>query len=430
MEFSAISKILLVFLAVLAANRLRLPLGLALVGGGVFLELWTGRSLATVSHDLGLSLLRPELWLLVINITLIMEVGHFMAAGPNARAIISAARRWGGRHGYAASLILIPAVLGLVPMPGGALFSAPLIGRTVENSRQTPAWKAAVNYWFRHVLEYWWPLYPVVIVTLSIFSIETWKFMAIQSPFTLVSVAAGYFFLLRNHLHKLPPPETGSENTSSLSHVLLPIFLIVACTLLLPGVFRHFLPRASSTVAELLAMLAGLAGGLLLVARDQRRPGAAVLFKNLFTGQSLNVLFTLGGVMIFQSLLSASELLPIAGRELTNGRVPLALVIALLPFIAGLVTGIAIGFAGTAFPIIVGFIGLEGAGLPTLSTLVLAFSMGYAGMMLSPVHLCLLLTRDYFAAPFLGLYRYLLPCVLSVMAAGVGLHFLLGAIGW
>ena len=40
MEFSAVAKILIVFFAVLAASRIRVPLGAGLIGGGLALDLW------------------------------------------------------------------------------------------------------------------------------------------------------------------------------------------------------------------------------------------------------------------------------------------------------------------------------------------------------------------------------------------------------
>ena len=432
MELAATFKILLTFAGVLLLNRLRLSLGLALLLGGLALDLWSGRGPVTVGADLGWALLRPELWLLVVNITLIIEVGHFMAADANARVIINAARRLGGRRGQVISLVLIPAAIGLVPMPGGALFSAPLIDQTIRTSGPTPEWKAAVNYWFRHILEYWWPLYPVVIITLSIFTVSTWQFMALQVPFTLVSVASGYFFLLRPHPDAvLPLPAAETTPGDRLLPVLMPILLIVLTTLLLPPLFASLLPATSSgAMRKMLAMLTGLMAALVLIRHTSRRTDGQRLFQNLFTAKSGNVTLTLIGVMVFQSMLNASSLLPEAGRELTASHVPVLAIVALLPFLAGLVTGIAVGFAGTAFPLLVGLLEAGTPGLSPLATLVLAFSMGYAGMMLSPIHLCFVLTKDFFAAPFLRVYRHILPCVASVMAAGIILSVLLGQLGW
>jgi len=424
MEFSAVAKILFVFFGVLAVSRLRIPLGLGLIGGGLLLDLWAGKSVQDLPADLWLAFMRPELWLLAITITLIMEIGHFMASEENGRAITSLARRIGGRRGKAVSLILIPAAIGMVPMPGGALFSAPLVGLTAENSGNSAEWKAAVNYWFRHILEYWWPLYPVVIVTLSIFTLPTWKFMLLQIPFTFVSLSAGYFFLLKSRQLPFTTAEPEGQNLPSIGRILLPIALIVSATLALPGLFHKALPGLTPASWKLLSMLSGLVVSLLFIWLD-RRNHCRKMFADVLTLKSLNVFITLAGVMIFESLLNSSGLIPLAGRELSLGRVPISLIIAFLPFLAGLVTGIAIGFAGTAFPIVVGFISAGDINLQPMAALILAFSMGYAGMMLSPVHLCFLLTVDYFSASFIRVYRFILPCVLSVMAFGVILYQML-----
>jgi len=424
MDFSAVAKILIVFFGVLAVSRIRIPLGVGLICGGLVLDLWAGKNPELLPADLWQALMRPELWLLAVTITLIMEIGHFMASEENGNAIILLARRYGGRHGQALSLVLIPAAIGLVPMPGGALFSAPLVGRTAHNSSTSPEWKAAVNYWFRHIQEYWWPLYPVVIVTLSIFTLQTWQFMLVQIPFTFVSLAAGYFFLLRRQTFSYTTEETAEQNMPSIVQVLMPIVIIVLATLLLPGFFHRTVPGLNPASWKLLSMLTGLLVSLIIIWRS-RKKHSRKMFSDLASAKTLNVFVTLAGVMIFESLLDSSGLIPLAGRELSIGHVPIWLIIAFLPFLAGLVTGIAIGFAGAAFPIVVGFISAGEISIQPMAALVLAFSMGYAGMMLSPVHLCFLLTVEYFSASFLKVYRYILPCSLSVMAFGVILYQIL-----
>src|SRR5262245_21057910 len=57
---------------------------------------------------------------------------------------------------------VMPALVGLVPMPGGAVVSAPLIDRSLGSAEVSATDKNLINYWFRHVWEVSWPLYPSV----------------------------------------------------------------------------------------------------------------------------------------------------------------------------------------------------------------------------------------------------------------------------
>lgn len=62
--------------------------------------------------------------------------------------------------------------------------------------------------------------------------------------------------------------------------------------------------------------------------------------------------------------------------------------------------------------------------------LVLAYGFGYMGMMLSPVHLCFLVTREYFGARMLDVYRAITPCIISVAVYALLAHGLLSALHW
>lgn len=424
-------RILAVFCLILLGCRLRIPMGCGLVLGGLLIDFWADKGGREVMVDLAGALGRPELWFMLINISLILEFGYLMASEKNSEILLATARRLGGRHGRVLSLILIPAALGLVPMPGGALFSAPLVGEAVRGQWMEPAWKASVNYWFRHVLEYWWPLYPVVIVSLSIFTLPVWQYFLLMIPFTLVSLAAGWWFMLRPKVALLAvEPDEKPGNPGRIGRVLLPITLIVLCTLFMPPLMGRLIPGGSASLHKLLAMFLGLVISLTVVGLGRgRSDGEPVLFEHILSAKTLSVVLTLGGVMIFQAMLEASDLLPAAGRQLGSSAIPVEVIIGFLPFLAGLVTGIAIGFGGPAFPLVVGL----ATGDPAISqgaALVLAFAMGYAGMMLSPVHLCYLLTRRYFVTGVLATYRYLLPCVLSVMLWGIAVHAGLRVMSW
>ena len=80
-----------------------------------------------------------------------------------------------------------------------------------------------------------------------------------------------------------------------------------------------------------------------------------------------------------------------------------------LPFITGMITGIAVGFVGTSFPLVITLIATMTTE-PSGALIFIAYTFGFSGMMLSPVHLCFLLTKDYFKADMIEVYRkYLIP---------------------
>ena len=94
----------------------------------------------------------------------------------------------------------------------------------------------------------------------------------------------------------------------------------------------------------------------------------------------------------------------------------------LMPFISGVVTGIAIGFVGTSFPLVIPLFPVVHE-MDYMPLAALAFTFGYMGMMLSPVHLCFLVSNDYYKASLTKSYRYLLPPVMAVLATVVVLFF-------
>jgi hypothetical protein len=139
--------------------------------------------------------------------------------------------------------------------------------------------------------------------------------------------------------------------------------------------------------------------------------------------KNVSLLLLVAAIMVFEGLMTDSRAVVEIRNELMAYRIPLVLVITLMPFLSGVVTGIAIGFVGASFPLIIPLFP-AGSLFDTLSYAALAYSFGYMGMMLSPVHLCFLVTKDYFRASLLGSYRYFYLSALCVMGAAVVLFLI------
>jgi len=426
-EIPPLIKILLVFAGILALGRLRIPLYLSLVLGGLAINWWGGNSLPEVLRFFIRALADINLWLLVTVTALVVEFGREFADQRNTNTLLDVVRRFGGKSGRLWSLMLMPALIGLVPMPAGALFSAPMVQQSAGEEHWKPEWKVAVNYWFRHVWEYWWPIYPVVIIGMAVFKMETWRFLATMIAFTPATFAIGYFWLLRPHRKELVSEELATDNNlRPFFNLMWPIALIVVLLLILPPLFALVHAPCNQQTTKLAAMLIGILAGLIIVWR--RSGKQKKMFTSFFQRHNMNILLTVGCIVVFQSLLETSRLLPAAAEEMARSGISVIPIVAALPFLAGFVTGVASAIAGIAFPLIVGLLATGAGGLTPMSTLALAFGFGYMGMMLSPIHLCLLMTRDYFSASLLPIYRQLAFCVASQFVFAILVFLILSAL--
>ena len=78
-ETSPLLKLLVVFAGILVLNRLRLPLYLALLLGGLAFNFWGGNAPAAVAGNFARALFNIDLWLLVVITALTVEFGRELA---------------------------------------------------------------------------------------------------------------------------------------------------------------------------------------------------------------------------------------------------------------------------------------------------------------------------------------------------------------
>ena len=413
----ALIKILVCFTLVLVLSRFRWPLSLALFSGAVLLGFWAGFTPASVAAAIGESAGQWQTLYLILIINLILLISRLMEkAGQLKRIVGSFSGLIRDRRVVSA---LIPVLIGVLPMPGGALFSAPLVGSATEEHRLSPEHNTIINYWFRHLWEYWWPLYPGFVLAVSLLNVSLWKVMLVQFPLAVFCLIAGGIFLLLP-FPRLTPPAGGERGKHARAFLkeALPIFLVVAVIFFISVFFRILrgagveasLPSGVPLLLGLLVCLAWVIGFNHLSVREI----TAALRDRKF----INFTILIVAIMIFKGVLGRSGVVLAVKDELIAFRIPALLIIVFLPFVSGLITGIAIGFVGLSFPVILPLI----TGQPPLSYLAyaaLAYSFGYMGMMLSPVHLCFLVSKDYFGAGFASSYRLLIKPVILVMLLSI-----------
>jgi len=418
---SGLLKIFSVFALILLLNRRGLPLSLCLFMGAFAIGLWMGLPLPRLLGVIFEEMTSPQtLWLAAI-IVAILVLSNLLERSGQLQRIVETFGRLGPSRRF--TTLAMPALIGLLPMPGGALFSAPMVQQSYPARERPPELMAAVNYWFRHIWEYWWPLYPGFVLAVSLLGVETWKFILAQFPLTVGAVLGGVLFIAR-HMPR-------ATRTSPKEKVPLALFLrevmpiVLLLILLFAGQVLHpflrpFLPLPPP---KYFGFSLGLTAAIGWVMRENGLGGRDLLASvgKLSIPRMAMIIF---GIMAFKGVLMRSSAMEVVRGELGLYGIHPLLIITMLPFISGLVTGIALGFVGTSFPLVLSLIPL-GEVIPYG---LLAYGFGYMGMMLTPMHLCLLVTKDYFRADFLKTYRYLWKAVLFVMLWTVGLFALYRAI--
>ena len=397
------------FAAVLAVNRTGLPLGWSIVLSALGLTLWSGAGVPGLVFQASQFVAAENVLLLVVVLCLLYFTEALGASGRIERTI-GALRALLRRP----SLLLagLPALIGLLPMPGGALVSAPLVARVDPENRLTPEHKVALNYWFRHIWEYWWPLYPGVVLALRYSGLPAPLFFGLQMPLTAAALAGGALFVLR----KVPRWEAPAGTAGRLSGrdagaALVPMGVLV----LVSVVGAPLLPMAgvSRTLANLAAMLAGLVVALAMVCAAG--PRALVQASGMLrSARTWGMLLVVAGVQMFAAALkcpltqSGETLVTRMAAEFLAAGIPVVAVMVIVPAVAGFVTGIAVGFVGVSFPLVFGLLGDAPTTAQLAATTMLAYASGYTGMMLSPIHICFVVTSEYFKLPsILPAYRYL-----------------------
>ena len=299
----------------------------------------------------------------------------------------------------------MPAMIGMLPSPGGAVFSAPMVNEAAGDADVTPEQKALINYWYRHIWEYVSPLYPGIILAAGITGLSTQTLFIVNLPFALSVIGWGVLFCFKGVAPQESRPSSPGRKREFLAFLAMisPIML----ALLLVVLFR---------VNAALSL-----GGAVLALYGFHRYTPAMILKNLRESVSGKALFLVIGIMIFQEVLRATGALAGVSSFFAASRMPVHLLLFLIPFIAGVMTGLTVGYVGITFPLL---LPLMGGSTPSPALVALAFGSGFAGVMLSPVHLCYVLTCEYFQADIAKVYhRLFLPSACVMAAVLIPLYF-------
>jgi uncharacterized protein len=406
-QMSELFKISVVLVLILVLLRKKLNVGYVLLLASFALFLLYGMGWKDIAETIQKTVLGPITIKLLLALSLIRVLEIILREKNILSAMMSASKTLFKKK--KAIIISMPLLIGMLPSLGGAYFSAPMVKESTSGLRMSVEEKAFINYWFRHPWEYVLPLYPGILLASALSGIPLYSLMKANTLYAVAVLVTGFLLSMRSIEKKLKVPVNMADSKTEkklTNRKEMVSFLPVLAMLLLVVLFQ---------VELHIALLATILPLLLFY---RYRP--ADIFRVTRHGFGLEVIVMILGIMLFKESMEASGAVSNISRIFLQQQIPLLPIICILPFITGFLTGITVGFVGSTFPLLISI-----SGGASLAHITLAFAAGFIGVLLSPVHLCLILTKEYFKADLWGIYKKTIPASgIIFVAALIQYHFI------
>ncbi len=247
--------------------------------------------------------------------------------------------------------------------------------------------------------------------------------MLAQLPLCIAAIAGGVVFVL-GHVRcdqRQVGDEAGERLLWPVVRAIAPVLAIVAVSVVpqMVAVLARSVPQAAAvlpassfwrdgdfvrrlTETFLLAALFCAICVLLKANGVGRRDGWRLVRR----GVTLKMTALIVGVCVLKGLLDTPGTVKPVAVFLGSTGLPVPAVVGVLTFVVGMLLGYTLGFVAICYVMLKPMLMLAGGGL-NYPLAAFAFATGFLGVLLSPVHLCLALSREHFDARWGGLYKKL-----------------------
>lgn len=300
---------------------------------------------------------------------------------------------------------LLPAVIGLMPVAGGALMSAPMVEVEADKLGLDESKKTYVNVWFRHAILPIYPISPFLILAAVLTETTIFSLITRQALLVIVMIAIGYFIGLRKTRNLKNDDAEKKSNPKANLKGLLYSFSPIIVTILL---------TAALNVNIAMATLAGIIT-LLIITRTK-----VTAFQKILKNRTLwEVTLAAFGALLLRNATVASGASEILGNALAESSLSGIVLLATVPAILGFILTSPSGAIALSVPILAETVTF----IPKTASLL--YVSAFLGYLLAPTHLCLAFTAQYFKSPISKSYKYLLPSITVSMITALIIYFLI-----
>ncbi len=338
---------------------------------------------------------------LAILMTLIYILAKSMQETDAIKELIDSLKTFFAKGGL---LGVIPAIYGLMSTVGGALFSAPMVDEEGDKYHLSINQKNYLNIWFRHIS---FPIYPVLPAMILICSsefanINIYDLMFINLPAFITSIVIGILFL-KYFVNK------GSYNiTRKVGRKKGGLIFLLPPTI--PLFFYAFLqffgyPQIRSFLIGAIASIITL-----YFLREKNLKGSLSIIKRSLSWKFAAAIF---GIMIFRKMVEVSRVNTIIAEIISRLSLPGIIVIIIIPLLLGVLMGNNLGAIALSYPIVEPL--LESIPINILNLTSIIYISTFVGYIISPIHLCNVLSSEYLKTDTAGMYGILIPSAFLVL---------------
>ena len=307
-------------------------------------------------------------------------------------------------------LMIIPAMIGILVIPGGALLSAPFINDIGKGMNIPSSRRAAINLVFRHISMFILPYSTsLLIVSTSIPDINIFRVILFNAFFITSVIIVGYFHFIKD-----------IQSTVSISRINIGKNILRLLTYTLPiyaSVIINYLTGLPFYISLVMSVI------IVYLISDKKS-----FFRVLIKSPNWNMILTVIAILIMkETILNMKDLINvfIAMPSTTNSISSTLIIFWILSFFFGYITG----NQGAALAIVLPIIS-QMYEVSNILYVYIYFIFGstFMGYFLSPIHLCQVFTLEYMNVNLVDLYReyrIYIPVLLLVFVSSV---FIFGTI--
>jgi len=313
-------------------------------------------------------------------------------------------------------LSTLPAIIGFLPVAGGALMSAPIVDAEAEKLKLKPEKKAYVNLWFRHTIFPVYPLSQVLIVTAALTGTPLFSIILLQIPTVIVMVIVGFLVGFRKTSVRTEEAEIKGNGKASLAEfkefivAFSPILTTIIVAVLLNALGYGFSQQGFDVLT---ATFVGLAV-LVIISSSTLK----VLVKPLKSLGIYGVTLAVYGAFLLRNVMKAAGISEIFQPLVANGEANIIVLLTVIPAALGFLTGSPSGAIAIGTSILAGVLTF------TSKTAALLYISAYLGYVVAPTHLCFTFTADYFKSSLGKVYKYVVTSFIATFATALTVYFL------